>query len=243
MYGLTNIPVDTTPMKAVITNSGINLPVYHSPEEFVIDIAKIVALDNNANWAIGRLLVMMDQGIPDTMLNSMGISRDEWDNLWIELQYSLLTDGAELKPKWVNAKWVCRSIPEGLVVPWTILPYSYYMVLAKVMNQDHNSFEAWLEYAIQRYADRKNVPFSVAEFRKTVNASLDALPSEVKDNEEEDSDESDDPLDDEKPITVPVSIKKWMKEEVTVIAEEEGTTVSKWIAQLIEDKLEGPKFK
>lgn len=233
------IRVDSTPMRAVITNSGIQLPVYESKYQFATDVAHIVASDNNVNWAIGRLLVMMDKGMPDHQLVSMGIRRDEWDNFWDEVCAELLTDGAELKPKWINAKWVCKTIPEELVVPWTTLPYSYYLVLAKVMKHDPNSFEAWLEYAVEHYAKRKEVPFSVAEFRKLVNASLKAIESEVKDNEDGDDDEDDE---EEKPTTVAVSIPKRVKDEITMLAEDMGMTTSKWIAMLIEEELEKPNF-
>lgn len=237
---LVAINIDHSPMMAEITNTGIKLPVYESKYQLATDVAKIIAMDNNANWAIGRLLVMMDNGIPDQMLKQMGIGREEWDDFWIEVQAELLTDGKEPKPKWVNAKWVCRIIPEELVVPWTTLPYSYYLVLAKVMKHDPSSFTAWLEYAIEHYANRKHEPFSVAEFRKLVNASLKSIEAEVKDNEDDDSDDEED--EEEKPTTVAVSVPKRVKDEITLLAEDMGITTSKWVAMLIEEELEKPRF-
>ena len=237
---LVAINIDNSPMMAEITNTGIKLPVYQSKYQLATDVAKIIATNNNVNWAIGRLLVMMDNGIPDQMLKQMGINRDEWNDFWIEVQSELLTDGKELMPKWVNAKWVCRTIPEELVVPWTTLPYSYYLVLAKVMKHDPSSFTAWLEYAIEHYAKRKEVPFSVAEFRKLVNASLKSIESEVKDNEDDDSDDDED--EEEKPTTVAVSVPKRVKDEITLLAEDMGVTTSQWVAMLIEEELEKPRF-
>lgn len=216
-----------------ITATGVKLPLYEKPEDFMQDFLALKNLEGASHWALGDVLVA-GENMPDAQLEAMGVSREQWDVLWMKFWEGELSDGVEPSAKYKQLLWVCSSIPQEHRLPVSILEFSYFRVLAKVYNQlGAEAYRQWLQIAVDGVNNRsRDNRFSVAIFQQMINKEIQEEKVVLDMGEDGEVVEAD------KPVTLRLAVPQDVFDAIEEAAREEDMSPSQWVAQLVKEELQ-----